>query len=94
MRIWDAESLELLLQLKQDGYQSNAAWFDVDRGSIRVQYLRIDGHVARDTLILEYNLDLLGEALKWKPGQLTSDERAHFEVGGPEGRVDASSAAR
>jgi WD40 repeat protein len=86
VRIWDAASHEERLEIKRPGRRPALAHFTADLRRIVTTWLRQEERDAPETEVVIYPLDVLGAAQEARFGDLTPDERDHFQVGTREER--------
>jgi WD40 repeat protein len=83
LRIWDAVTLEKWLEIKNEGHFGARARFSQDGSRVMVSWVPDGVHDAKDLQMGIYPLDVLAAARKASFGDLTPDERDHFQVGSP-----------
>ena len=86
LSIWSGVTQEKWLEVKKPGYQ--CARVSISRGENRVLVLWYpEGQRDAQSLVLDiYPIDVVAAAGRSKFGDLTPDERDHFQVGRPEAR--------
>ncbi len=85
-RIWDAVTHEKWLEIKNSGFLASRASFSSSANSVMVPWVPEGIRYSRNVVVGIYPLDVLAAARRASFGDLTPDEREHFQIGSPEDR--------
>jgi WD40 repeat protein len=86
VRLWDAATREQRLEIERPGMLPGAPHFAADGLHLVIDWNRRGFRDVITTEVVIYPLDVLGAARAARFGELTPDERDHFDVGSPEER--------
>jgi WD40 repeat protein len=86
LRIWNATTREKWLEIKNVGYFGARASFTSNAGSVMVAWAHEGERFVHFMQLGVYPLDVLAAARRASFGDLTPDERDHFQVGSSEDR--------
>jgi WD40 repeat protein len=86
LRIWNAATREKWLEIKNVGYFGSRASFLSSASSVMVTWAPEGVRFAQSMQLGIYPLDVLAAAKRASFGDLTPDERDHFQVGSSEER--------
>jgi WD40 repeat protein len=86
IRLWDGGTFDERLAIKRPGEGCLEVHFPAGSRTIAILWIGEGDRVGLSRKLLVYPLDVIGEARKARFGDLTPDERDHFQVGSAEER--------